>query len=447
MRRGATRHAHRPARRRSTTSSACATPASTSSSAGTATSTLQRCRSDRAEPGRAAAAAGDRGGARRRRAGHRRAGAGLALAARPDRRDHRHQGQVDDDDADRADARGGRPPRAGRRQHRPRAERAGGRVDRRTRSTSSRRAAFSSRAPRRSRRGSRCCSTSRPTTSIGTRPSRSTPRPRRGSSRTRPRDDWAVLNADDPRGAGAGGAAARARRLLFSLTRRAVRTASSCPASAIVRRTPTASSGRWCRWRRSSCSGRTWSPTCSRRRRWRGWPASTPDAMTRAVEGFTGLEHALEPVGRGRRRPVRQRLEGHQHRSGAPGDRELRPGLVVIMGGRFKGGDFGDLRRAARRERQATVVAIGEARPLIARRSAARVAGARRRGHARRRCARRSRRRRRAASSCSRRPARASTCSATTRSAAACSSRKCCGCRRSGTARVSSEQSSVRLVR
>jgi UDP-N-acetylmuramoylalanine--D-glutamate ligase len=35
-----------------------------------------------------------------------------------------------------------------------------------------------------------------------------------------------------------------------------------------------------------------------------------------------------------------------------------------VMGGRFKGGDFGDL-RAALVERGATVVAIGEARPLI----------------------------------------------------------------------------------
>jgi len=40
------------------------------------------------------------------------------------------------------------------------------------------------------------------------------------------------------------------------------------------------------------------------------------------------------------------------------------PGLTVILGGRFKGGDFGDL-RAALEARQATVVAIGEAAPLV----------------------------------------------------------------------------------
>ena len=39
-------------------------------------------------------------------------------------------------------------------------------------------------------------------------------------------------------------------------------------------------------------------------------------------------------------------------------------GLVVILGGKYKGGDFGAL-AAPLRERRAAVVAIGEARPLI----------------------------------------------------------------------------------
>ena len=86
---------------------------------------------DRPQPRRAADAAGRRRRARRRRAGDGRAGARLALAPRPDRRDHRHQGEVDDDDADRTDARSGRPSRPRRRQHRPRAQRASRRVHRR----------------------------------------------------------------------------------------------------------------------------------------------------------------------------------------------------------------------------------------------------------------------------------------------------------------------------
>ena len=74
---------------------------------------LHRRRPRRAEPGRAARTAGRRGRARARRAGDRRDRAGVALAEGPRDCDHRHQGQVDDDHADRTDARGvGRSRRA-----------------------------------------------------------------------------------------------------------------------------------------------------------------------------------------------------------------------------------------------------------------------------------------------------------------------------------------------
>ena len=107
------------------------------------------------EPGRAARTAGRRGGARARRAGDRRGRARVALAARPGHRDHRDEGQVDDDRADGPDARGGGLPGDRRRQHRRAAERAGRRTRRPRRCTSSRRAAFSSSRSRRSTRGSR----------------------------------------------------------------------------------------------------------------------------------------------------------------------------------------------------------------------------------------------------------------------------------------------------
>ena len=89
-----------------------------------------------------------------------------------------------------------------------------------------------------------------------------------------------------------------------------------------------------------------------------------PDAMTRAVEGFTGLEHALEPV---------TELAGVHFVTDSKAtnlDAALRAiesfdaGLVVILGGRFKGGQFADLRDALK-ARRAMVVAIGEAAPLI----------------------------------------------------------------------------------
>jgi UDP-N-acetylmuramoylalanine--D-glutamate ligase len=87
-------------------------------------------------------------------------------------------------------------------------------------------------------------------------------------------------------------------------------------------------------------------------------------AMIRAVESFTGLEHALEPVAivHGVRfvndskatnvDAARNAIESFDH------------GLVVIMGGRYKSGDFAELREPLR-SRNARVVAIGEATPLI----------------------------------------------------------------------------------
>ena len=91
----------------------------------------------------------------------------------------------------------------------------------------------------------------------------------------------------------------------------------------------------------------------------------TPEAMTVAVEGFTGLEHALEPVTRiGDVQFVNDskatNVEAARRAIESFGD-----GLVAILGGRFKGGEFADLADALA-ERQATVVAIGEARDLIA---------------------------------------------------------------------------------
>ena len=89
-----------------------------------------------------------------------------------------------------------------------------------------------------------------------------------------------------------------------------------------------------------------------------------PAAMTRAVEGFTGLEHALEPVTEiGGVRFVND-SKATNIEAALRAIESFAPGLVVILGGRFKGGDFGDL-RAALKERAGTVVAIGEAAPLV----------------------------------------------------------------------------------
>jgi len=90
------------------------------------------------------------------------------------------------------------------------------------------------------------------------------------------------------------------------------------------------------------------------------------EAIVSAVESFTGLEHALELVA------VVNGVRFVNDSKATNVEAALRAiesfdrGLVVIMGGRFKSGDLSLLREALR-SRQAQVVAIGEAAPLIAR--------------------------------------------------------------------------------
>ncbi|HEY2433677.1 MAG TPA: UDP-N-acetylmuramoyl-L-alanine--D-glutamate ligase [Vicinamibacterales bacterium] len=89
-----------------------------------------------------------------------------------------------------------------------------------------------------------------------------------------------------------------------------------------------------------------------------------PQAMTRAVEGFTGLEHALEPVREIAGVTFVNDSKATNIESALRAIQSFGKGLFVILGGRFKGGDFADLRDALI-ERQAVVLAMGEAKPLI----------------------------------------------------------------------------------
>ena len=89
-----------------------------------------------------------------------------------------------------------------------------------------------------------------------------------------------------------------------------------------------------------------------------------PDAMTRAVEGFSGLEHALEPVVEFGGVHFVNDSKATNVESALRAIDSFGSGLVAILGGRFKGGDFTDLREALV-ARDGQVVAIGEAAPLI----------------------------------------------------------------------------------
>ena len=89
-----------------------------------------------------------------------------------------------------------------------------------------------------------------------------------------------------------------------------------------------------------------------------------PAAMVLALSGFHGLEHVMEPVAvRGGVRFVND-SKATNIEAATRSIESFDHGVVAIIGGKFKGGDFRDL-RAALTERGRAVVAIGEAAPLV----------------------------------------------------------------------------------
>jgi len=91
---------------------------------------------------------------------------------------------------------------------------------------------------------------------------------------------------------------------------------------------------------------------------------AAPAAMTAAVDAFRGLEHAMERVADvGGVRFVND-SKATNVESALRAIESFDRDLVLIAGGRFKGGDFRLLREPLRARAKA-VVAIGEARPLL----------------------------------------------------------------------------------
>jgi UDP-N-acetylmuramoylalanine--D-glutamate ligase len=88
------------------------------------------------------------------------------------------------------------------------------------------------------------------------------------------------------------------------------------------------------------------------------------DAILRAVESFTGLEHALEPVATIKGVRFVNDSKATNVDAARRAIESFDQGLVVIMGGRFKGGDLRLLRRPLSAA-NASVIAIGEAQPLV----------------------------------------------------------------------------------
>ena len=90
---------------------------------------------------------------------------------------------------------------------------------------------------------------------------------------------------------------------------------------------------------------------------------ASPDGMTRALTGFTGLEHVMEPVGEVA--GVRFVNDSKATNVDAAGRSiESFDKVVAIVGGKYKGGRFEDLAAPLAAHGRA-VVALGEARPMV----------------------------------------------------------------------------------
>ena len=89
-----------------------------------------------------------------------------------------------------------------------------------------------------------------------------------------------------------------------------------------------------------------------------------PEAMVRGLQGFTGLEHVMEPVGRiGGVRFVND-SKATNVEAARRSIESFERGVVAIVGGRFKGGDLRELREPMDARGRA-VIAIGEAAPRV----------------------------------------------------------------------------------
>jgi UDP-N-acetylmuramoylalanine--D-glutamate ligase len=152
-------------------------------------------------------------------------------------------------------------------------------------------------------------------------------------------EDWAVINADDPQTL-ALARSARAKKVFFSMASPAV------PLSSIRL------------IGRHLFSDVMAAATVAR-------IAGVPQqAVVQAVESFNGLEQALEPVATVAGVRFINDSKATNVEAAERAIESFDGGLVVIMGGRFKSGDFAQLRDPLQ-ARSATVIAIGEAAQRI----------------------------------------------------------------------------------
>jgi UDP-N-acetylmuramoylalanine--D-glutamate ligase len=170
-------------------------------------------------------------------------------------------------------------------------------------------------------------------------------------------NDWAVLNADDPevvrRARGTS-----ARQVLFSLAG-VVDNGFVVDGAAIVHRTGT-DVERLIPVAAVELTGRHMLNNVLAAAAATYLAGVRPHAMLAALRGFHGLPHVMEPVGEiGSVRFVND-SKATNVEAARRSIESFDGGVVAIIGGRYKGGDFGDL-RGALASRGRAVVAIGEA--------------------------------------------------------------------------------------
>ncbi len=174
-------------------------------------------------------------------------------------------------------------------------------------------------------------------------------------------EDWAVVNADDPKVLEMV-ANARARRRLFGL-RSAVTEGVTVSGDRIVERSPEGEQALLGLEQVHLIGPHLLSDVLAAALVAR-IAGVAPGAIGRAVDAYRGLEHAMELVDEFAGVRFVNDSKATNIASARSSIETFERGLVVILGGKYKGGDFADLREGLV-SRGASVVAIGEARPLI----------------------------------------------------------------------------------
>ena len=184
-------------------------------------------------------------------------------------------------------------------------------------------------------------------------------------------DDWAVLNADDEE-VMRRAATAKAQRVVFSMARLPAAANAADPGGFmsfgierewVVRRTTTGDE-RLFPVAAVELTGRHMLTNVLAAAAASHIAGVAPASMMRALEGFRGLPHVMELVASlGGVRFVND-SKATNVEAALRSIESFASGVVAIVGGRFKGGDFRDLGPALARRGRA-VVASGEAAPLV----------------------------------------------------------------------------------